>query len=328
MYSTSELYEKILIHPATEGADVLRIVSGFASHAMASHHIEQIIQRNIRVKKIELLIGMTPLEGVSDVAHRGFVELCRGIGDVQFDCSYVTGSPPVHSKAYCWTKNGKPTVAFVGSCNYTQNAFIRGQREIYSQASHENVSSYIDSLIGESIFCHHQDANRFSEIYHSRHGAFTSEEEIEGNQPDDSYFAIDERFRGLESVEISLTERTGSVPSRSGLNWGQRNSRNPNQAYLSIRGDAKKTDFFPPIGEHFTVLTDDGASLVCSRAQQGGKAIHTPHDNSKIGEYFRRRLNVADGEFVTREHLEIYGRHCVKFYKIDDENYYMDFSAS
>lgn len=66
--------------------------------------------------------------------------------------------------------------------------------------------------------------------------------------------------------------------------------------------------------------------MICSRAQQNGKAIHTPHDNSLIGEYFRNRLGVPNGGEVLSEHFDRYGRVDIDFYKIDEETYFMDFS--
>ena len=75
-------------------------------------------------------------------------------------------------------------------------------------------------------------------------------------------------------------------------------------------------------------MTDDDKVLICTRAQQSGKAIHTPHNNSLIGEYFRNRLGVGNGEPVTLENLIAYGRTDVTFYKIDDETYFMDFSVN
>ena len=46
-----------------------------------------------------------------------------------------------------------------------------------------------------------------------------------------------------------------------------------------------------------------------------------------MGKYFRYRLNVANGKFVTKEDLINYGRTTVDFYKIDEEQYQMDFSV-
>jgi hypothetical protein len=66
--------------------------------------------------------------------------------------------------------------------------------------------------------------------------------------------------------------------------------------------------------------------LICTRAQDNAKAVHTPHNNSLIGEYFRSRLGVPSGGPVKLINLNRYGRHDVDFYKIDDETYFMDFS--
>jgi hypothetical protein len=134
-------------------------------------------------------------------------------------------------------------------------------------------------------------------------------------------------FYGLETATISLVDRSGQVPARSGLNWGQRPElgREPNQAYLSVRGDLRSSSFFPPIGMHFTVLCDDGAIMEMTRAQAEGKGLQTPHDNSEIGRYFRKRLGLPDGVYVRTEDVIRYGRTSVDFYKIDNENYYMDF---
>ena len=61
--------------------------------------------------------------------------------------------------------------------------------------------------------------------------------------------------------------------------------------------------------------------------QQNDKAITTPLNNSQIGEYFRRRLGVANGAYISRIDLENYGRTNVVFYKLDEEQFYMDFSV-
>lgn len=75
------------------------------------------------------------------------------------------------------------------------------------------------------------------------------------------------------------------------------------------------------------VQTDDGKEIICVRAQDNGKAIHSTLNNSLLGEYFRFRLGLSSGEFVTKEHLLKYGRSDVDFYKIDEETYLMDFSV-
>ncbi|MEI7485483.1 MAG: hypothetical protein WCK13_12300 [Ignavibacteriota bacterium] len=46
-----------------------------------------------------------------------------------------------------------------------------------------------------------------------------------------------------------------------------------------------------------------------------------------MGEYFRNRINVANGAPVSTQDLLDYGRTDATFYKIDDETYFMDFSV-
>ena len=78
---------------------------------------------------------------------------------------------------------------------------------------------------------------------------------------------------------------------------------------------------------HFTAFTDDRHQLILRIEQQNNKAITTPARNSDLGEYFRNRLGLANGDFVTREDLDRYGRTDVIFIKLDEETYYMDFSV-
>ena len=61
--------------------------------------------------------------------------------------------------------------------------------------------------------------------------------------------------------------------------------------------------------------------------QQNDKAITTPDSNALLGEYFRNCLGLSNGAYVRKDDLLAYGRTDVTFYKIDEEQYYMDFSV-
>jgi hypothetical protein len=124
---------------------------------------------------------------------------------------------------------------------------------------------------------------------------------------------------------LSLLTNKGDVGKRSGLNWGQRNNRNLNEAYIPLPKKISKTALFP-VGRHFTVVTDDDHTLLLRVEQQNDKAITTPLSNAQLGEYFRGRLGLSNGEYVTKQALINYGRTDVVFYKIDDEQFFMDFS--
>jgi len=184
---------------------------------------------------------------------------------------------------------------------------------------------YFQHLLADTIYCTHNDAENFIQLYKDNYSRkkrqLVEQGDFEETTPD--------HVIGLPKVTVSLLARNGNLPQRSGLNWGQRpeQNREPNQAYIKLPSTIYHTDFFPENTIQFTVLTDDGKTIICTRAQQNGKAIHTPHNNSLIGEYFRNRLGLASGDLVKESDLATYGRSDITFYKIDDETYYMDFSV-
>ena len=128
------------------------------------------------------------------------------------------------------------------------------------------------------------------------------------------------------TVSLSLLSNRGDVPSSSSLNWGQRDKRDPNQAYIPLPAKVAKTGFFPLNKRYFTVVADDGECFIMRVEQANDKAITTPGDNSELGRYFRNRLGLHEGDLVTKRDLEAYGRADIVFKKLDDEHFLMDFS--
>ena len=118
------------------------------------------------------------------------------------------------------------------------------------------------------------------------------------------------------------------VPQRSGLNWGQRLGREPNQAYLAVPVEIQRSGFLPERGEEFLIECDDGEIMKCVRAQANGKAIETCGNNAILGLYFRHRLNVRPGYMVTIEHLYRYGRLSVDLKYQNNYRYFLDFSTT
>lgn len=325
----TNLYEETLIKPAKEGADTLRIISGYATAAMAFHHLQDLKRKPYNSDfRISLLVGMCPEDGLSISNHRAFQSIASSEEySKNFSCSYVFNNPPVHSKIYIWYKGINFYKAFVGSANYTQNAFSKNQRELLAEIKDSDIDSYYKLIEKDSIFCTHIDTENLIKIYNDKnyYKYHLHEESIAAK---DSKLIPD--ISNVEHVTVSLLSvRTGDVQKTGGLNWGQRERREPNQAYIQLSPDVYRSDFFPSKRQHFTVITDDSRTFICVRAQKSddGQAIETPHNNSLLGEYFRNRLGLSNGAFITRTDLEHYGRTDVVFYKFDNENYYMDFSV-
>ena len=316
------LYKQVLIDPALSNCNNLYIVSGYASATMAYHHLNDLLE-NLPDLKINLIIGMARIDGIAYSNHKGFQGLQNNYSK-NFKCSYIYQNHPVHSKIYTWCNAGNPLYGFIGSANYTQTAFFGNkQREVLASCDPNITFEYFKCLIPDSIDCNFNEIENYVKICNDKDYARGIRREIEG---------IDnERFsdltNDLENVSVSFLDREGDLPSTSGLNWGQREGREKNQAYIRLVSSIYNTEFFPPRGIEFTVRTDDAKIFVCKRAQDNGKAIETPLNNSYLGEYFRYRLGLSNGQFIKKQDLINYGRTDVTFYKIDDETFLMDFSV-
>lgn len=313
------LFERALLRPFREsGANLLYAVSGFASPAMASYHLEALKKIGGEGVHIKLIVGMGVRNGISKTERDGFLRLAKENPNI--DTRYVVNNSPVHSKMYAWYRDTNPIEGFSGSANYTQMAFIGKQREILSSISAEDGKRYFDEVLPDSVDLEDYRVENLLVLPQP-----PTERTFERGAPSSSTH--------VDKVTISFLDRSGRLPlGASGLNWGQRDGREPNQAYIKIPVDIIRKRFFPEKTLHFLVLTDDGKELICHTAQNSsvdptlGKAIHTPQNNSFLGLYFRNRLGLANGQKVTIHDLLRYGRTDVTFSKIDDETYYMDFS--
>jgi hypothetical protein len=320
----NNLFNEILIKPIYQGADELCIVSGYATANMAMRHIEAVRREFSKDIALRIIVGMSPQDGIQRSQHISFQKLATGEFKNDFECYYITDRPPVHSKVYTWLKNGQPLLGFLGSANYTQNAFSSSMREILATENAHDCFEYYQSLLSQSISCLSENIPHLIDIFEQQ--KVIKKIKLQGEEQEIE--ALSDIISNLEKVTLTLIDkRTGEVPKRSGLNWGQREGREPNQAYINIPSYIGSSDFFPDRYKTFMVRTDDGVEFICVRAQDSGKGLHTTLNNSLIGEYFRFRLGLKNGAFVTKDDLLRYGRTDVDFYKIDEETYLMDFSV-
>ena len=319
---TENLFDTVLVEPARLSSDKLYIISGYAAATMVSKHF-QALKKISKDVKIELIVGMAVSDGISRQDHEGFCSLASESHKDLFICHYVAYNCPVHSKLYAWYSGNVPKIGFNGSANYSQRAFGANCRESIVHDNPEEIRLFFNIVKQDSINCLDPQVPGLITLFDRTEGYMGGTEEIK-EEPRTA-----EGFEGLPHVTVPLLNKSGQVSERSGLNWGQRPEYNraPNQAYIALPAPIRDSGFFPPRGEHFTILTDDDKTLLCVRAQDSAKAIETPNNNSDLGLYFRNRLNVPEGASVTMDHLQQYGRTDIDFYKIDDETYYMDFSV-
>ncbi len=329
---SKDLFEKVLIQPFLEDDSLNRlcILSGYASAAMAFRHRLSLIEQQSRPLDTTLIYGMSGVDGVSKPNHKGFISLKHQREfsyPGSFECYYMPKACAIHSKIYIWCRDQQPVYAFVGSANYTENGFAtrESRSEVLAPCEATSALALFEKALTRAFSCESPQALQKLTPFH-----ITTEtsKDVEGCVSIET--DATSPFVGCQKVTLSLLTNQGTTGEGSNLNWGIRSNgtkRDPNQAYIGVRGAVRKSNFFPPNGQPFTVLTDDGEIFTCSRAQAGDKAIHTPHDNAEFGRYFRTRLNLPLGAYINVEDLKRYGRTDVTFYKLDDENYILDFST-
>ena len=339
---SQNLFDYALMKPLLSSLrpDNLRIVSGYATPAMAARHLIEATGKGKQLN-IDLIYGMAGSDGVSKINHMGFLSLIAHkefpyAGS--FNCAYVKKPKSVHSKVYVWCKGETPLMAFAGSANYSENGFNSPSRT-ETLVECDPVSAYDFFLDTKAKTEPCKTANREKD-YPSKPRGLPSAQHKSGE-----VITIEQDknspFYGDEKVVLSLLTKRGDAGNGSRLNWGVRpdgkpresvnangsvSRRNPNQSYIGLPVQFQRSGFFPEIGHRFTVLTDDDKIFTCVRAQANGKGIETPQDNSEIGRYFRQRLGLKDGAYISVSDLKKYGRFDVVFYKQDSENYVMDFS--
>ena len=320
MYLLTNLEEEVFAVPYAKGYRRIRILAGYASVSFLWHileHYEDI--------EIDLFIGMASVDGVSIWQHEQYKRIAQQ-QQPRVNIYYQMTRPGVHTKIYHWNSHAlNDDLIFIGSANFSWNGFRR-QNELLVEATYSNS----DEVFGLTtpISCLDPMVQNFISLYNMRISDKQGHElKLTTNQQVHETTVV--QHQSLEYVDLSLLTRNGIVAERSGLNWGKRDGRNQNQAYIPVSQSIHRNypRFFPPRGEHFIMLTDDQTQLLCVMAQDNSKAIHTYESNSIMGSYFRNRLGVPNGELVTQFHLQNYGRDFVRIYKIDLETYYLDFSV-
>jgi hypothetical protein len=284
-----------------------------------------LLNYNKRLKtsvRVELIINTVATGGINVSSHEGFKVLQSFDSSFSsFVCSYICEPITINANLYIWLNGDIPIIAYRGTTVFEQNAFLEKTNGNLPLCDASDAWEQYQTVVNSSIYCNHSEIEEYIIIYQIPPTSAISvrkEHDSLGSQSGEVYLPL-------------VTKRTGEPGIHSGLNWGQRKGRNPNEAYIPLPVKIAKSGFFPvePIDAppHFSVVTDDKRYLILRIEQQNQKAITTPLSNAQLGEYFRNRMKLANGAKVTRADLEKYGRIDVRFVKIDGEHFYMDFSA-
>jgi NgoFVII restriction endonuclease len=320
----NNLFESVLINPATKGADELWIITGYSSPAIVHKQLDRLEQLGVNVK-IHVLVGMIGLDGLDLTSHEGFKKLTKNYNG-NFSCRYVLKRSITHSKNYLWLKKGKPLLGFTGSANYSVNAFSGKVIETMAEDEPAPMAKLFNKISENSIDCiDPQVAEHFS-FFNLSAKTGTNYRSANAEIPELSGKAFDST--GLKSITLSLLKSRGApaVHDSGGINWGHRDNRDRDEAYISVP-TAHQGAFFPDLKKRFKVTCDDGQEFVMVAEGTNGKQVTTPDGNWQLGRYLRKRMGLKSGIKVKLEDFTRYGRSNVTFYKKSNDQFFLDFSV-
>lgn len=293
---------------------------------MVARHLNELKNQTNADFSLDLLVGMTGVDGLAEHSMLGFKSIPRQSAGSRFGCRFTLPGKSIHSKVYVWSKDSVPFRAWAGSANYTQIGFGLSKT---SPTHHEAMVEVDPRTAFDYVLDSSPHAIDYLDPDVSIHLQITKELPLHGGNHALEHSTVDED-RELTAVVLPLVKTKlgvgrGEVHEGGGLNWGQRGTRDRNQAYIPIPSRILALDFFPPLREQFQLLTDDGDSFIATVAQEQGKAIETPHNNSLLGQYFRRRLGVPMDSFVTTADLARFGSNGVEIQRVDEGLYRLVF---
>jgi hypothetical protein len=276
--------------------------------------IEDLLELNINSK---IIYGLAASEGVTSRFHEKILSYLGHSVDI-----YVPKIPS-HAKVYLWKLNGKVIYALNGSANFS-GSLMKPYLEVLNEV---NLSS-------------------FAEFDHYVNTIFESSIEYDK-------FDFSKTKSRIDVSNSQICESPSLYAEKSNINWGHGSAHtNPRDAYISINKSMINNypSLFPeksPLkglglndNEPIEVIWDDGTTMMCllegtifeNRHQLNEKRYPnkiSSYKNKKIlGDYLRKRLNVGEGKFVTKEAFKNYGRDTISISKISNETYFFDFSSS
>ncbi|MEH7569886.1 restriction endonuclease PLD domain-containing protein [Priestia megaterium] len=318
MYLWPNIYHDLIKIPYLQNRRKLRVLTGYASSSFVYHLLE-----TYRDLQIDLIIGMAKKDGINIWDHNEYIRLANETERLQV--YYYTGHPAIHTKALLWDDINLlgNKISFAGSANFTWNGF-KDQQELMVNANPSEIETVmnIDNLINAAD----PNVNKKINLLYKRESEHRNKSTE--NTDDIDTAEIRKRIENKPYVDLSLKIlNKNQIHEKSGLNWGQRPGREPNQAYLPVPMQVHRQNpgFFPEKEVEFTILTDDGENIICVMAQDNRKAIQSCRNNSILGKYFRTRLGVPLGQKVELNDLKKYGRDYIRLYKIDGYTYFSDY---
>ena len=286
-----------------------------------------------------IIYGMYGSDSISAPLHNALLELQENSRNIEILYTTV----PIHSKIYFWKVGDSIVNALMGSANFSVSGLRNDYKEVLADMNEEtfpNFISYYDYVRANCISCNAANikVRNISKVART------------------SLFRKQLLTCGI--CRVSLLDRKGLVPKKSGLNWGCSGGHvSEGDAYIRITMDMirKYPQMFPPkkyvndiVNENSTgrknrendeveLIWDDGTVMTGLLEGQSynkldgmiyPKQLSSSPKKSILGVYLRKRLGIPLNRVITKSDLRRYGRTHIDISLLGEGLYYVDFSVS
>lgn len=315
----------------------IKIATGYVSEdsLMELKSVFAHYKKSATPKVCDLIIGMHGREGFTRPQYEAACSLGQFLSDNRIGCVRVCTAFKFHGKVYSFLRNQLPHASIVGSSNISNILGLGAQWEVDTLITE---TQKITDLIGL-----HEDIARKATkpILEYTDVKFIDRQDLlEGcsNVEKVNHQELDRARHAVTGLAFDIPLK---AEARSNLNahfgkgreapTGLIRSRPWYEVEVIVPLAITTLPGYPPIGETFTVYTDDGWSFKCKVNGQNSKNLRSEGDLQILGRWIKGRMEDARvlkvGELVTTEMLQHYGTDHLKLSATNDPRLWLlDFS--
>lgn len=327
-------FEEVVDRSFQSAKDVT-IASGYTSLDVLQRYKGDFLRIAQNGGQSRLLVGMAFYEGLSqrklDMLNSLSSELQKENDKSGVFVCYVR---KFHGKIYCFD-NGNERKLYVGSSNFSRSGLsenIEATVPVSDNDTIESTSDFLEHLFDEDSSTQIEKA----EIIVPGSASFKQKVSVSTLSDLQRYEPASINTKGLDFFDYSLSRIASSEKSSLNVYFGRGRwsratgkvvPRNWYEVELIAKKELSGKKVYPK--GNFTAYTDDGYVLPMVTNGDYYKNIRSKGNLRLLGMWIKKKLQ-DDGALtpltpVTQDTLDQYGKDHIRFYKISDTKYYLEF---
>lgn len=327
---------KVTDRQMSDSTEVL-IATGYMSQDIIDKYFIKALEIASNGGVVKLLLGMAFYEGVTRKKLEIAKRLSTDLKSINDNCGvYVAHNRRYHGKLFKFSKSDEAKY-YIGSSNYSTSG-LRTNIEATARIEDSKLKGEIESFL--SFLFSYKECTRIENAEIVSPGTTEYRQRLTATDLSDleKYDSKNINIDSLQYFDYDLSRISNSM--KSSLNaYFAKGRLNRTTGKIAPRGWYEGALIAPvnlinnplyPHGE-FKAFTDDGYIIPLATRGQNDKNIESLGNLKLLGMWIKTRLQAKGAlkEFtpVTEETLDAYGRDSIRFYKISEKEYYLDFGV-